>query len=320
VFLLEKNVNRVKVLAPSTIANLGPGFDIFGLAVNAFYDEVIVEISSNSSIEIYLDGVDSSMIPKDPSKNTAGLVAISLLNKIKSQCGLKIFIKKGIPVGKGLGSSAACAAACALALNELFKLNLSKNELIALAAEGEKASAGVPHADNVAASMLGGFIVLNSYNPLNVIRIDPPKQLGVVIAIPEVPFIPRKTSAARSILPKSVPLKKFVHNMGYACTIVAGFATSNMELIGKGMRDEIIEPVRSKLIPGYSKVKEEALKAGAIGVAISGAGPTMIAIIDKESGKSNEVSKAMMDAFKENGIDSKVYLSEPSEGAYIVEY
>ncbi|MEM3506453.1 MAG: homoserine kinase [Candidatus Bathyarchaeia archaeon] len=315
---MKKGNERVKVIAPSTIANLGPGFDVFGLAVNAFYDEVVVEISSNPSIEIFLDGIDSSIIPKDPSKNTAGLVAMNLLDKIKSQLGLKIFIKKGIPVGKGLGSSAACAVACALALNKLFKLNLSKDELIAIAAEGEKASAGVPHADNVAAATLGGFVILSSYNPLNVIKIDPPKQLGIVIAIPEIPFIPKKTSVARSILPKLIPLKKLVHNTGYACTIVAGFATSNMELIGKGMKDEIIEPVRSRLIPGYSRVKEEALKAGAIGVAISGAGPTMIAIIDKRKSKFNKVFKAMKDAFKESGVDSKVYLSEPSDGAHII--
>ncbi|MEM3061539.1 MAG: homoserine kinase, partial [Candidatus Bathyarchaeia archaeon] len=172
---MNKKIKCVKVLSPSTIANLGPGFDVFGLAVNAFYDEVIVEISSSPSIEICVNGIDSSIVPKNPSKNTAGLVAMNLLERIGSKNGLKIFIKKGIPVGKGLGSSAACAVACALALNKLFGLDLSKNELIALAAEGEKASAGVPHADNVAAATLGGFTVLNSYDPLNAIRIDPPK-------------------------------------------------------------------------------------------------------------------------------------------------
>lgn len=317
---MSEKIKCIKVLAPSTIANLGPGFDIFGLAINAFYDEVKVEVSSNSSIKIFLDGIDSSIIPENPEKNTAGLVAINVLNNIKSKCGLKIFIKKGIPVGKGLGSSAACAAACALALDKLFNLNLSKNELIALAAEGEKASAGIPHADNVAATILGGFIVISSYNPLNIIKIDPPKQLGIIIAIPEIPFIPKKTSVARSILPKSIPLKKLVNNMGHACTVVAGFALSNLKLIGKGMVDEIVEPVRASLIPGYFKVKEKALKAGALGVAISGAGPTVVAIIDKRENNFNEVSSAMKNAFKEVGIDCKVFLTEPSEGVRIIDY
>jgi len=169
--------NSITVRAPSSTANLGPGFDVFGLALDAFFDHVKIT-KKGKGIKI----VTSDPIPTNPQKNTAGLVAKSMLNKFKIKDGIEIKIKKGVPTGFGMGSSAASAAATAIGINKLFKLNLDPNTLIEFAGIGEKASAGSVHYDNVAASVLGGFVIVRT-NPLNVIKIEPPKDLVFVMTL-----------------------------------------------------------------------------------------------------------------------------------------
>lgn len=315
--MTDKPPNRVKVKAPATTANLGPGFDVFGLALNIFHDTIETQLT-NKNITIKISGEHANTIPTDPQQNTAGIVAKHFTKKTGTDKGIEIKIKKGIKPGCGLGSSGATAAGTAIALNHLLKTNYTKMELISIAAQGEKASAGTAHADNVAAAILGNFTIIRSYKPLDVINLPTPKNLEIAVAIPELPTPPKKTKMARSILPNTVKRSQMVYNIGHASTLIAGITLSNINLIGKGMSDCVIEPVRAQLIPGYEKVRKNALKTGAAGVAISGAGPTMIAAVDASKVDTLTVAKAMAEAFEREGVKAKAYRTQPCGGAKIL--
>ena len=307
----------IEVSVPSTTANMGPGFDVFGLAHDAFMDSVRIEIISGSKVDVDVVGVDSKSVSSDVGKNTAGIVANSLVKSLPSDCGLRLRIVKRIPVGKGLGSSGASAAACAFGLNRLLGLSLSNDQMIQLAADGEVASAGSAHADNVAASVLGGFTIIQSYEPFRVIGLPPPENLRIAVAIPEVSNGERKTAYARAVLPKLVSMEKMVSNVGHASGMIVGILTGDLNLIGRSMMDAVVEPERAKMIPGYWSVKKNALAAGAAGVAISGAGPTMIAIVDEKI-SALEVANVMREGFEDEGVTCKAFAAKPTKGATIV--
>lgn len=309
------NILNVEAIAPATSANLGAGFDVFSVALDALFDSVYVEVVKGNNIEISVEGVGAELVPVKPHQNTAGIVAKALLDLSDRKCGLIIKISKGIRPGSGLGSSAASAAAAALAINEALKLNLSRSELIRFAAQGEVASAGMPHADNVSSALLGFFTIVKSYNPLEVIQLPPPKNTEFVIAIPEVII---NTALARSVLPKRVKLSDLVHNVGHATAFIAGIALNDVDLMGKGMADSIIEPARARLIPGLVDVKKSALEAGAAGAAVSGAGPSVLALVNAEKKKADDVAKAMRDAFERQGVKSQTIRAKPGPGAKIV--
>ncbi len=313
------SANYVKVIAPSTTANLGAGFDVFGLAHDTFEDVLEIETIPHAKIEVEVNGAESKYVSCDPDKNTAGLVASCLAQRLPSRCGLKIRIEKRIPVGKGLGSSGASAAACVVGLNRIIGLGLSSDQMIQLAAKGETASAGFPHADNVAASILGGFTIIQSYEPFHAIGLTPPVNLGVALAMPDVPIAEKKTEKARALLPKSVPIEKMVHNIGHASGFIVGMLSGDLDLIGRSMVDTVVEPARAKLIPGYQKVRENALIAGAAGVAISGAGPTMIALVDERKTSPLHVAQAMKEAFEAGGVTCRAFSSKSARGAIVVE-
>lgn len=314
-----KMKSYVKVVTPSTIANFGPGFDVFGLAHDGFQDTIKIKIIEKEGIDINITGTDSEHIPREPDNNSAGYVAKYFSNKLPKGYGFKIDIEKGIPVGKGLGSSGASAAGCIVGLNRLLDLELSNNQLVSYAAKGESVSAGIDHADNVAASILGGFTIIRSYNPLHVMSLTPPTNMAIALAIPKLPIVRNKTEKARKILPDDVPIKSFVHNVGHASTVVAGISLGDVEMMGQGMSDAIVEPVRSRLIPGYDSVRKKALYSGASGVAISGAGQTIIAIVDENKVSALEVAESMKEAFEKEGVSSDIIASKPSKGAKIIE-
>ena len=230
-----------------------------------------------------------------------------------------IKLEKGILPSVGLGSSAASAVAVASGLNRLFNLRLNRKQLIQLAAKGEIASAGFEHADNVSAAIYGDFIIIKSYSPLEVIRLVTPPNLSICIAIPKVPTQPKKTEKARSVLPKTVSMENLVHNVGHAATMAAGFATGDVDLIGKSMCDTIVEPARAFMIPGYQKVKKNALKAGACGVAISGAGPAVIAIVNSDNTIPSRVAKAMEKGFESSDVSSDTFCTKPGKGVSLIE-
>ncbi len=305
----------VEAIAPATSANLGAGFDVFGVALDALSDRVLVERTEGRKIEIEVEGEGSESIPRGPGKNTAGIVANELLKLSREKIGLRIRILKGIRPGSGLGSSAASAAATAIAINDLLGINLSPTELIGFAALGEMASAGAPHADNVAAAILGGFIIIASREPLEVFKIKMPDNVEFAIVLPEIKL---DTKLARSVLPRSVDLGSMVHNVGRAATFVAGIALNSVEVMGKGMVDAVVEPARARLIPGLNHVKEKALKSGAVGVSISGAGPSVIALVDSKKAKARDVALAMKEAFEEVGVKSLPICAKPGDGAKIV--
>ncbi len=308
--------SKVTARAPSSTANLGPGFDVFGLALDAFYDTITLETTQTHSLQIEVHGEYGKTIPLQTEANAAGLVVKKMFEEHRIQNGLKITVEKGVPAGFGLGSSAASAAAAAVAFNAMFDLNLDKNALVRYAAMGEVTSAGTMHYDNVSASLLGGFVIVRT-EPLNVVRIDVPKDLALCVAIPKIDVPQKKTEVARSVLPAQVSLKQLTSNVANACTIVAGFMLADVELISKAVNDVIVEPARKHLIPGYEQVKKNALDAGALAVTISGAGPSMIAFA-RVGQDVEKICKAMEEGFKGAGVDGKAVACKPSDGTKVI--
>jgi len=300
--------SKVTVKAPSSTANLGPGFDVFGLAVDAFYDTItLTKIKKGITI------VTDDKIPTDPENNTAGLVVKNMKKKFKIKEGIEIKIKKGVPAGFGMGSSAASAAATAVAFDRLFGLKLDDNMLVGFAGAGEKASAGTIHYDNVAASVLGGFVIVKT-DPLNVIKIDPPTNLRMCIAVPKIDVPKKKTKVSRGVIPKRIKLSDSILNLSNAATIVAGFMNKDSELIGNSIKDVIVEPARQHMIPGFMKVKENAIRAGALGVTISGAGHSVIAF-SKNSANLEKIRLAMSKGFASVNTKCQTVICKPSKGA-----
>ena len=294
----------IKVFSPATIGNIGPGFDVLGLAVKGMGD--IIEARKISS-GIKISSIESKTeLSSDPTKNTAGIAAYEVLKILNESGGIELKIKKGLPAGSGLGSSAASAAAAAFAANYLYGSKLSKEELILPATKAEEKVSGGFFADNTAPALLGGATLTRSYVPLDVIKIGSIKDLKIVLVTPEIVVL---TKTAREILPKTVPLKDFTFNMGNACLITAAFAKDNYTLFARSLNDVIIEPVRAKLIKGFDEVKKSAIKAGADGMAISGSGPTVFAITDS-SVKAASIEKAMVSAFKKFGVGSSGIITE----------
>ena len=302
---------KITIIAPSSTANLGPGFDVFGLAVNAFYDEITLTKTKDRKVSI----VTADDIPTNPEKNTAGLVVKNMIKKFKIKDGIEIKIKKNVPAGYGMGSSAASAAAAAVAFDKLYGLKLDDNSLVEFAGIGEKASAGSIHYDNVAASVLGGFVIVKT-NPLNIIKIDPPTNLRMCIAVPKLKVPKKKTKVSRGVIPKKINLKDSITNLSNATAIVAGFMKKDSKLIGNSIQDVIVEPARQHMIPGFKNVKENALKAGALGVTISGAGPSVIAFSEKTA-DLKKISLAMRRGFKSSKIECETIICKPSVGAKI---
>ena len=300
-------------VAPCSTANLGPGYDVFGLALDALRDKVKISRLSQGDRNITIRSNDEA-IPNSAECNSAGLVVKRMMDDFHINDNVEIKVTKGIPAGYGIGSSAASAAAAACAFNALYNLKIERNNLVEYAAEGEIASAGTKHYDNVSASVLGGFVI--GFNG-KFIRIEPPRDLFLVVAVPVSMQVPeKKTEVARSVLPKDVPLKNVIHNVSAAATIAAGFALKDVNLIAMGIDDVIVEPARKHMIPGYDSVKHNAISVGALAVTISGAGPSMIAIL-KTRHNTNKVANSMTKGFEEAGIQSKTFICRPSSGTHL---
>jgi len=316
-------VKSVTVRAPCSTANLGPGFDVFGLALDAFYDEVTVTKKPKSfGIKI----VSSDDIPLDPKKNTAGIAAKAMLDADKpfNQDGLEISIKKGVPAGYGLGSSAASAAACVHAISRMYPdASWQTADLVAFAGEGEKASAGTVHYDNVGAAVAGRFVVVKYLGfdevPLHLMSYDVSVK-SIVLAIPKIKIPKMKTKVSRGILPKTVKFTDAMNDLSRATHIVAMLGDNRGNLDYDDVNEESIsERARKKMIPGYDKVKKLARAAGAAAVTISGAGPTVIAF-DGTGAKdySEEIGAAMKKGFKSAKVDCDIVICKPSKGPKIV--
>ncbi len=299
----------VKVFSPATIGNIGPGFDVLGLAVKGMGDMVEAwEISGNEIVIEEILNADHE-ITKDPDKNTAGIAAREVLNLLKIQKGIGMRIEKGMPAGSGLGSSAASAAAAAYAVSKLFYDKLSKMDLILPATLAEEYVSGGFFADNVAPALLGGATLTRSSVPLDVTHLGSISDLIIVLALPHIQIL---TKDARDILPNEVNMEGFVGNMANACLIASAFSTDNYKLFSRSLKDIVIEPVRSTLIPGFDEVKAIALEAGADGMTISGAGPAVFAITNSKK-KAPIIEDAMARTFKKNGVECRTLITLPSQ-------
>ena len=288
------------VRAPATSANLGSGFDVFGVALDRPADVVRVEKADRTTIDV--TGVGSQYIPEDPADNTVGAVAEAL------DAPAHIRIDKGVRPSSGLGSSAASAAAAALGLNELYDRGLSRTELVPIAAEGEAVVSGEAHSDNVAPSLLGGFTVA-AEGDVTAVGADIP----LVACLPEIAV---STRDARRVVPTETGMDELVHTVGCAATLAVGMCRSDPELVGSGMTDRVVTPARAKLITGYDGVREAALDTGATGVTVSGAGPSVLAVC-RESARTR-VAAAMIEAFEDAGVEARAYKTRIGRGATVL--
>jgi homoserine kinase len=315
---MKDTLDFCKAKAPSSTANLGPGFDVFGLGLDLFYDTVSISklATKNGKIRITFE-VNDNKIPSLAEENTASLSVMKIAKKYKIKNDLDIKITKGVPIGLGLGSSAASSAAAVTAFNQLFRCNLTENELLDFAAEGEVSSAGVKHYDNVVASLFGGFAIVRTYPTLQFSRINTPKDLILVVCVPEMVTPAKKTRVARSMIPKIISIEDHTRNLANACMMVSGFQNKDMKLLASGINDIIVEPARKSLIPSYDKIKLNALKSGALAVTISGAGPSMIAFTNSIN-DAPKIGKSMEHAFADSKIKSQAYVCGVSGGARVV--
>ena len=290
----------MKVSAPATIANFGPGFDVFGLCLDEPRD--IIKIKESDEIEVKVEGFN---VPEDPEKNVASISALALLKMLKAETGFKMKIRKGIRPKSGLGSSGASAIGGALALAKL--LGVENRELIIKAAlEGEKAASGSAHGDNIVPSLFGGFTILKSLSPLEVFKLD--VSFKLVIVLPEVEV---STKRAREILPRYIPLSDAVRNLALASALISALKEGDIEKVGKLLDDYLAIPYRKPLMPWFDNVRKAALESGAYGVSLSGSGPAMFALGEN----LRNIGKVMVEAFENEGIRAEYFITKVGGGA-----
>ena len=305
-------MQEVRVITPATVANVVCGFDCLGFALSVPFDEMTVRRTDGPGIRII--NHDKFGLPTDAERNVAGVAAAAMLQKAGVSFGLEIEITKHIMPGSGIGSSSASAAGAVVALNSLLDDRFSKLELVDFAMEGEKLASGSRHADNVAPCIYGGFTLVRSADPLDVVTLDFPPLWAAVIH----PQIEVKTAEARAILPKEVSLKTATRQWGNVGSLVAGLAKGAYALIGRSLEDLIVEPVRKPLIPQFDEVKAACLSAGALGGGISGSGPSIF-MLSKDPETAEKVQTAMRDVYSRTDIEFNTYLSEISgEGVRVV--
>lgn len=295
----------IRVQAPATVANVVCGFDCLGFALTKPFDEMIVRRTDDPGIRII--NHDNFDLPTEPERNVAGVAAAAMLEKANADFGLEIEITKHIMPGSGIGSSAASSAGAVVAVNRLMDDRFSKLELVYFAMDGEKLASGSRHADNVAPCIFGGFTLVRSTEPLDVISLDFPRLWATILH----PQIEIKTAEARAMLPRDVPLKTAVKQWGNVGALVAGLAKGDYGLITRALEDVIVEPVRKSLIPNFDEVKSESLEAGALGGGISGSGPSIF-MLSGNPDTAAQIEKAMHSVYSKNGIQFKTYISELS--------
>jgi len=304
---------KVRAKATATISNLNCGFDILGLAIREPFDFVELEMTGSGVVEIAgIKGCDS--LSNDPEKNVVGVALNAMISKSGTKAGFRAFIEKGITPGSGIGSSAASSAAAVFAANELLGRIFSLRELVTFAMEGERLASDAAHADNVAPAILGGITLIRSYEPLDIVSIHVPPELFCVVIHPDMEI---KTSMAREILDKNIPLATAVKQWGNAAGLTAGLFSEDYDLIGRSLVDHVAEPKRSALIPGFHELKKAAVQNGALGAGISGSGPSVFALCRGEK-SAEAVLKSMSKCMNGQAIKFNGYLSPVNmEGATI---
>ncbi|WP_417362946.1 homoserine kinase [Galbibacter sp.] len=296
-------MNEIKLFCPATIANVSCGFDVLGLCLESTGDQMLIRKVSTPGVRI--TKIEGQQLPLEAEKNVAGVAALALLKDLDLDFGFEIEIIKIIKPGSGIGSSAASAAGAVFGINKLLGMPFNPTQLVGFAIQGEALASGTAHADNVAPALLGGFTLVKGYTPLEVIKLNTPKQLFATVIHPQIEV---KTADARSVLKQSIPLKKAIVQWGNLAGLVSALYTEDYELLSRCLHDEIIEPMRSPLIPGFHKVKEAVNKAGALGSGISGSGPSIFAL-SKGKAMAEKVAVAMGDVYKDFGVDYDLHIS-----------
>lgn len=306
----ESQKKEVRVFAPASVANVTCGFDVMGFALEKPGDEIVARLSGGKGVEIIKVTGEEGVLPAIARENTAGVAAQELLNHLGLETGIELEIHKKMPLGSGMGSSAASAVGAAVAVNQLLGEPLERKELLGFAAEGERIACGTAHLDNVAPSLLGGFVFIRSQEPPDVIELECPVELHATVVHPKIEI---RTEDTRKILRRQVPLGKAVTQWGNVGGLVAGLLKGNYDLIARSLEDVIVEPIRSVLIPGFDEVKQAALQAGALGCGISGSGPSIFAL-SKDEETAGKVAKSMKREFDALGLDNDIYLSNIKSG------
>lgn len=297
-------MEEIKVFCPATIANISCGFDVLGVALDSVGDEMVVRKTPKKGIFITkLEGQD---LPMETDKNVAGVAGLALLAESDYDGGFEIEIYKKIKAGSGIGSSAASSTGAVWAMNELLGKPFTTSKLVEFSMEGERLASGVAHADNVAPALFGGFTLVRSYTPLDIVPINCPTELFATVIHPQIEI---KTSDSRKILKTNITLKEGIKQWGNLGGLIAGLFTEDYDLIGRSLVDHIVEPIRSILIPGFNEVKTGSLAAGALGCGISGSGPSIFTFSRGEA-TAEKVAQAMKDVYQKIGIDHDVHISK----------
>lgn len=306
-------MDTVRVHAPATVSNVVCGFDCLGFALESPFDEISVRRIPEREIRIIHH--DDYQLPTDPAKNVAGVALRSMLDAIGADFGLEVEITKNIKPGSGIGSSSASSCGAVVAADELLKTNFSKLQLADFAMNGEMLASGARHADNVAPCIFGGFTLVRSSEPLDIVELAYPKLFAVVIH----PQIEIKTSEARAILPADVPLAAAIKQWSNLGSLVAALAKGDLPLLARSLEDVIVEPVRKRLIPRFDELKEASLDAGALGGGISGSGPSVFMLAETE-GTARGIAEAMTGVYADSGIDFNVHVSSiVGDGVRVIE-
>lgn len=306
----------LKVFAPATVANVACGYDILGFAIDGPGDEIIARQVDKPGLHISKITGCKNKLPLEVEKNTAGFAGLKLLEHLREdKIGIELEIHKKMPFGSGLGSSAASAAAGVMAVNEILKRPLSRKELLPFAVLGEQVADGAYHADNVAPSLLGGMIFIRSNPDLDVHRVPVPKGIYVTVIYPHVKIL---TKDARKILGDVVELEKHIEQSGNLGGLILGLYNSNFDLIKRSLKDVIIEPQRAQLIPGFFEIQEAALKEGALGCSISGAGPSIFALSNSNLIAEN-IGQKMKEVYGRLKIETELFISGINQrGTYLM--
>lgn len=301
--------------APATVSNVVCGYDIFGFAMREPGDEVRARLVEEPGVRITAVHGDGGRLPLDAERNTAGVAVSRMLEKINAAPGVELELFKKMPLGSGMGSSAASAAAAVLAVNHILGEPLSRKDLLPFCLSSERAACGAGHVDNAAPSLLGGFILVRSYDPLDVVSLPVPSGLYCALIHPHMEI---NTGEARRMLPPSIPLAEAVRQWGNVSGFTAGLLQGDFDLIRRSLEDFIVEPVRSVLLPHYRDTRRAAMEAGALGCGISGSGPSMFALASSLT-TARKVLQAMEEVSLALGLACEGYLSPlPQAGARII--
>ncbi|MET4141530.1 homoserine kinase [Pedobacter sp. UYP1] len=307
--------NTVKVFAPATVANVVCGFDVLGFAVNAPGDEVVMRVTDKPGVIISKITGDDGRLPLNPDKNTVSASVQDYLKHIgRTDIGIDIELHKKMPIGSGLGSSSASTVAGLFAVNTLFDNQLSSQELVPFAMKGEELACGYGHADNVAPALLGGFVLVRSYEPLDVISLPFPQDMCAAIVYPEVDV---PTKDARQMIRSKVLLKDAVKQWGNVAGLVTGLFTNDYDLIGRSMVDVLVEPTRSILIPDFYKMRSIAMEMGAVSFGISGSGPSVFALT-KDQDTAHLITQALQKQLKSIQINSLSFVSSVNKKGPVI--